>query len=370
MGKGLLLIALGGLLAGSSLMFQAKRTAIETTKTQAGYQEEVLAREIARSAYGVAYRQAQSAGSDLDKVIAKINGTLSNGKANRTGDMLGPYQGGNYNVHASAVDGQNVSIRATGFFGDSDYTINENYEVRLLTAKNHSRVTIDFLESMAGYCSAVFMQRFVPFKGEKQPPMSGNYGNEKKTGYARGKAYISVDERYWVMPPEMILNSGHNRSGDELRVTPDDLSLSPNTRVNFFIGVDKNCSEEGVWVDEYDETLYDYNHNALEEDTINMLDLQEGKYAMIEQNSTNDQKWRIAFEDLEGFSDAKLDDVKSKSYGGTWDDAKQSYGGSGWNDQDAQGYHLLKNFGDRPDFSDQVIEVTLTSCSGPCAPAV
>lgn len=368
MGKGLLLIVIGGIMAGSSLMFQTQKTALETTKVQTEYQETVLAREIARSAYSVAFRKAQAAGNNLDLAISNVNGTLQSGEANFEGVMAGSYQGGAYAVQAYTLDGQNVVIRSTGYFGNGEFTINENYNVKLLTVKSHSRITIDFLESMAGYCSAVFMQRFLPYKGEKKPPMSGNYGNAEKKGYALGKARVSDDEKYWVMPPEMLLNSGHNRTGAELRVTPDDLSLAPETRVNFFIGVDKNCSEEGIWEDEYNESRYDYIHSALEEDTQNMLDLQEGKYAMIEQNKTDDQQWRIAFEDLEGFSDAQLNDVKANSYGGNWNDGDQTYGGSGWTEEDALGYHKLKDFGNKPDFSDQVIQVTLTPCGGPCAP--
>ena len=368
MGQGLLLIVIGSILGASTLMFQSKQVALETTRIQTAYQEEVLAREIARSAYGVAFRKAQGAGNDLDKAIGFVNGTLQSGKANFDGEMTGSYQGGTYIVQAYTLDGQSVRIRSTGLFGNGEFTINENYNVKLLTVKNHSRITIEFLQSMAGYCSAVFMQRFLPYRGEKKPPMSGNYGNAEKKGYAYGKAVVSDDEKYWVMPPEMILNSGHNRTGAEATATPPDLSLAPETRINFFIGVDKNCSEEGIWEDQYDASKYDYIHNALEEDTQNMLDLQEGKYAMIEQHKTDDQKWRIAFEDLEGFSDAKLSDVKANSYGGSWDNGDQTYGGNGWTEQDALGYRKLKDHGDRPDFSDQVIQVTLTSCGGPCMP--
>ena len=74
MGKGLLIIVLGGMMAATTLSFQSKQTALETTKSQTAYEEELLAREIARSAYSVAYRLAQSAGNDLDQAIANVNG--------------------------------------------------------------------------------------------------------------------------------------------------------------------------------------------------------------------------------------------------------------------------------------------------------
>jgi len=368
MGKGLLLIVAGMIIGGSILTFQSKQTAIRTTEVQTKYEEELLAREIARSAYGVAFRKAQSAGNNLDLAIGYVNGTLKSGKANLNGKMTGSYQGGTYIVQAYSLDGQKVKIRATGLFGRGEFIINDNYNVKMLTVAVHSRVTVRFLESMAGYCSAVFMQRFVPYNGEKKPPMTGNYGNDANKGYALTKSKLSDDGRYWVMPPEMLFDSGHNRSGSDVETTPD-LSLAPKTRVNFFIGVDQDCSEEDIWVDQYDDQLYDYTHHALEEDTQNMIDLQEGKHAMIEQNKSNNQVWRIAFEDKEVFVDEQLNDIKANSYGGDWDSATNTYGGSGWTEEDSYGYHKLYDFGTKPDFSDQVIEVIMQPCSGPCAPA-
>jgi len=352
MGKGLLIIAIGGMMASTTLSFQMKQTALETTKVQTAYEEELLAREIARSAYSVAYRQAQSAGNDLDLAIANVNGTLSGGRPNLDGEMIGDYQGGDYAVQAYSQDGQNVKIRSIGHFGNAEHIINENYNVKLLTVKEQSRVTIEFLESMAGYCSAVFLQQYVPNTGQGRPAGS----------------QLTDDERYWIMPPDMVFESGHNRAESDARTTPHNIVLDPGTRMNFFIGVDKNCSEEGIMEDSFVADTYDWIHHALEEDTENLEDLQEGLYSMIEQSDTDDQKWRIAFEDLRDFSNSKMEDIKANSYGGNWNDGSQTYGGSGWDEHDALGYRKLRDFGWKPDFSDQVIEVTLTPCGGLCEP--
>ena len=365
MGNGLLIIVFGAVLAATVLSFQQKQTALATTERQTEYEEEVLAREIARSAYSIAKKLVQSAGDDLSLAISNVNGVLSNGAPDHKGELTGIYQGGNYAAQAFTVDGQNVKIRATGWFGDAEHIINENYYVGMLTVKDSSKVTIEFLESMAGYCSAVFLQRFVPNNGGK-PTMTGNFGNDELKGYALGKMILTDDEKYWILPPEMILNSGHYREGDELRVTPDGIVLSPGTRTNFFIGVDKDCSEEGVWEEQYDESRYDWIHNALEEDTENLEDLQEGPYAMIEAHATDAQKWRIAFEDLRSFSVKQHEDIKAYGYGGSWDADLQTYGGSGWMEKDAMGYRKLRDFGNKPDFSDQVIQVTFNACSGSC----
>ena len=119
-------------------------------------------------------------------------GTNSGGNPDFDGEMLGDYQGGHFAVQAYSLDGQNVKIRASGWFGDAEHIINENYNVKLLTVKEQSRVTIEFLESMAGYCSAVFLQQYVPNTGQAQP----------------AGASLTDDERYWVMPSDMVFESG------------------------------------------------------------------------------------------------------------------------------------------------------------------
>ena len=364
MGKGLLIIVFGSILAGSLLMFQQKGTELVTTERQTGYQEEVLAREIARSAYNIALKLAQAAGDDLDQAIENINGTLANGAPDYQGEMTGKYQGGHFAAQGFTADGQNVKIRATGWFGDAEHTINENYHVQMLTVKDSSRVTLEFLESMAGYCSAVFLQRFIPNNGQGTPTL--NKLDADGNPLPEGPVVPSDDGKYYIMSPEMIMNSGHNREGDELRVSPDNVILAPETRVNFFIGVDKDCSEEGLWEPTYKDSRYDWVHNALEEDTENLEDLQEGPYSMIEPHPADDQKWRIAFEDLRSFSVKQHEDIKANSYGDDWDPVLETYGGIGWLDRDVNGYRKLRDFGSKPDFSDQVIQVSFTPCSGSC----
>ena len=62
MGNGLLILVFGAVLGATVLSFQQKQTALETTERQAEYEEEVLAREIARSAYNIAKKLVQAAG--------------------------------------------------------------------------------------------------------------------------------------------------------------------------------------------------------------------------------------------------------------------------------------------------------------------
>ncbi|HEX7069572.1 MAG TPA: hypothetical protein VF190_02150 [Rhodothermales bacterium] len=106
---------------------------------------------------------------------------------------------------------------------------------------------------------------------------------------------------------------------------------------------------------------YEYTRPALITDVEEFVDLQEGKYAMIQEKPGHPGVWRIAFEDLV-YSDAKLADVKANGYGSTvWQNG--TYGGSGWTTVNADGYYQLNDYGHMPDYSDQVIEVELTPVS-------
>ena len=87
---------------------------------------------------------------------------------------------------------------------------------------------------------------------------------------------------------------------------------------------------------------------------------------MIEPHPADDQKWRIAFEDLRSFSIKQHEDIKANSYGSDWDPIAESYGGTGWTETDSNGYRMLRDYGWKPDFSDQVIQVSFNSCSGSC----
>jgi hypothetical protein len=204
---------------------------------------------------------------------------------------------------------------------------------------------------MAGYCSAVYLQQYIPITPDDSA--------SAVTGV------VSGDGDWFIKDPEMIFASGHNRDGHA--TTPADVVLNPGTRMNFFIGVDKDCSEEDQWVSEYHDGIYDWIHPALT--TVSDIDvMEEGKFSMIEQHQSSEQRWRIAFEDLDTFTNFQLMDIKLNGYGSLWNLLGLSYGGLGWTDTDALGYKALKDIGWKPDFSDQEIEITLRPCEGECEP--
>ncbi len=379
MGKGLLIVTLGAFMAISVLMLQTEETEVRTAEKQGGYQSEVMAREIARSAYNVAWGRARKAGNDLEQAMININGARPDGSPDPKGTMVGDYQGGSFNVQAKLINGKYLTITAEGIFADASHIIGDNYTADLLIVEDSSTVTVEFLDSMAGYCSAVFLERMVPedevdtsmmvcHKGKQTKvlnnpsALTAHLGHGDTPGFCPADLVEDLEVKYVRLEPEMIFDSGRWRAMSESRTSPADKVLAPGTLINFFIGVDKNCSEQGKWVDEYDGDKYDWEHRALREDT-DLGEVVEGKFAMVEQHAINTQRWRIGFEDLRHFSDAQHEDIKANSYGGSWDGT--SYNGTGWT-LDSEGYKELRNFGGKPDFSDQVIEVTLTSCSGSC----
>ena len=214
--------------------------------------------------------------------------------------------------------------------------------------KEPSTMNVKFIDSMAGYCSSVYLQQNIPIA----------YGDS--TSATTGT--VSADGKWFIKNPEMIFVAGHNRNG--LDVEPADIVLDTGTRINFFIGVDPDCSEKGKVVTEFDLSVYDWIHYALETDH-DVLEMEEGKYSILEVNPAHDQQWRIAFEDLPSFSEAQHADIKLNGYGGSWDNVLQTYGGTGWG-TDSDGYKQLNDYGWKPDYSDQVIEVTLIPCGSSC----
>lgn len=349
MGKALYIIVIGTFVAGSVLYIQSSSTKIATTDRQADYQERILAREIARSAKGMAHMRLQQAGANYNAALGSINGFSEGGAAKQTGLYTGAMNKGEYRIKATPIDGQNIKVETVGVYNGIEEKIVSYHRVEMLVVNEPSRLRAEFIDSMAGWCSAVFLQQYIPIS----PGDS--------TGATTG--VVSADGLWFEKYPEMVFDSGHYRNGES--VEPADIVLSTGTRMNFFIGVDKNCSEEGEWVTEFNADDYDHIHYAMdhEESVTSML---EGTYSMIELYHADDQTWRIAFEDQNFYSTQQYNDIKINGYGdGYWDTEEGTWGGDGWDD-DADGYRLLGNHGGQPDYSDQVFEIALLPCGGPC----
>ena len=333
MGKATLLLAFFALFAGGSLMYQSQRNSVEADGRQSDRDEEILAREIARSGHNMIMSQARQLHAQnpsllLHEIVAQVNG--ADGKIEQN------YQGGSYEAWLVSTSPSTVASVAIGKYGKASHrmqTASAEGSVGgptmpdLLEVTEPSELTVTFLESMAGYCSGIYLERILPDVASHLQPA-----------------------------PELIFAPGNNRDGAAATFSA---VLDPGTRMNFILAVDAdfNCEKRNVPVS-ISHWTYDYTRPALITDVEDLVDLQEGKYAMIQERPGSPGIWRIAFEDLV-FSDAKLADVKANGYGSTnWHHG--SYGGTGWSATNGQGYFLLNDYGHMPDFSDQVIEIELT----------
>ncbi len=386
MGKAALLITFGAALFVAQGLLSQTETGRHTAQNQANFEDGVVAREIARSGFNVAMGILRDHGNDLHGAIRDIN---IHGTGRKY--LQGQHQGGTFRVRAELVNGEVVRITSVGYIGGefvrlrgnqspepgwcrqedpfsrenytgachtmSDATGNSPiYEYELpsgdpLTAKLEcSKLTVEFIDSRAGYCSAVYLERRLP------------------TGIQAGADPNASDPE----PPEMIFTPGNNRNGQVSLVTK---YIRGGTQMNFFIGVDKDCSTRATSTsvegypqftgDVNNPAPYDHLHYALAEEVGKLGDMSETPWAFTEMhpegvdNSGPDaiQRWRIGWEDQHitswdnpGSSDPQTSLQALKS---------QGYDGLGWPDADGRGYRTLRDYGSRPDFSDQVVEVKL-----------
>lgn len=341
MGKIVAMLAAATIMAGSVLLFQSTQTGVETDKEQAFRQGQILAREIARSGHNMVLSQARKTQREhpelsIAEVVTRVNG--------KDGVVRGEIQGGTFEARIYQTSSSTYRVSSSGYFEIAKHKIESERMEKdvlgedILKVAKPSLLRVTFLESMASYCSAVFVQRILPNVAEALQPQ-----------------------------PEMLFAPGNNRDGDT--VMPLSLELIAGTRVNFILAVDadKDCEKRGQTV-KVNDPMFDYTHAALIEDVEDFGELLEGEYAMVQERPGHEEVWRIAFEDLDPIGMPRLADTKQNGYGTTtWDNLNQTYGGRGWTETDGSGYWKLYDYysesGDsgqrKPDFSDQVIEVEL-----------
>ena len=349
MGKAALIMVLGTGILVSYGVLSSTETAQFTAKSQGSYEENVLAREIARTGFNAAMGILHDRGDDIHQAVRDING--------EAGYLQVASQGGYYRASARHRSGHEVEVSATGYFGGSwdgdtytgaTHTMDDNFVYAVPTSplitKECGQLEVTFIDSQAGYCSAVFLER----------RLAGESTSED---------------------PELVIPAGNNRDGSKNAFRD---TLAAGTQMNFFIGVDMNCSERPEtkhgkpWyeydVDTYDtddiSSDFDHLHYALDLDTHNLSYIREGVYGFVEQHPDENQTWRIAWEDqhrTEWDNAATTDVTRSlqalKAFG---------YDGNGWPDTDKWGFRALRDYSSRPDFSDQVIQVKVLDTGGTC----
>ncbi len=370
MGKFILLFVTATVVGGSVLLLQSDTDRLQADDRQVLRQEEAIAREIARSAYNRIVSMARKLEVEqpeltLDELINQIGG--------QDNPLTGHLKGGTYEAWLYPVGGASYGAVAIGRYKRATHQVGAHRLMRrTLEVTQPSQVKVTFLESMAGYCSAIYIQRFVP---KNNNGMGNNPGQCDPSNPAHGSSCENQQDielrgngngKYIALEPELVFAPGNNRDGAEALYST---VLNPGERVNFILAVDAdfNCERRGDTSIAIDDPFFEYTRPALVESVADFNQMQEGEYAMIQPHPTRPNVWRIAFEDLI-FPRAKLEDVKRWGYGdrrwrkrrgAQWGErnGKRSYGGWGWTEVDARGYYRLEDYGHMPDFSDQVIEV-------------
>ncbi|HLT45651.1 MAG TPA: hypothetical protein VK002_00355, partial [Rubricoccaceae bacterium] len=260
---------------------------------------------------------------------------------------------------ARLIGGFTIELASTGYFGGrwvngeyrdgAKHVMTDNYTIPVLNARSCSVLKVRFLDSQAGYCSAIFLQRY-PFGTPIDSPPT----------------------------PEMLFAASHNDDyndgmGDnDLTVTK---YIDAGTQMNFFIGVDQNCSTRPggptgptYKVREYDVSThpfrasdYDHLHYALDIDVEELREMEESIWALVEQHPVDNQRWRIGWEDIHNTSwdrpegtDPRNSLQALKLYGY---DLNNDGRGDGWTRPSPTDYRRLRD--GQLDLSDQVVEVTL-----------
>ena len=339
MGKALLVLVLGSGLILTKQLFNVTEQERETSKDQVSYQEEVIAREIAQSAFNVGMGVVRSHGEKLPQGVVDLNGASNTGRIGVHTE--GRFGGGEYEVRADLTSGHSVRVTATGTYRGAEYVMHDEYRIPVLTAHEDGMVLVEVTETTAGDCSGIFYQAYTLDLSEGEVP-----------------------DPVMLFPPD--------KNG---RPTTQPIYVEAGTQMNFFIAVDQNCSERPptttpqceVRADAqdyvFDASDFDHVHNALDVKAGALDQTRESIWSFVEQHPNDRQRWRIAWEDIhnEGWDNKTSKDPLSSLQALK----TRGYEGLGWPLSDAWQYRQLTNYSNRPDFSDQVIEVRVVSTTDP-----
>ena len=326
MGKFSLLLSLSVVGAVTILAFQGNQTSVDTRERQSLRQGKVIARQIARSGYNSVLSEAHEADGP-DKEVGQVVSAVDT--------VQGEYEGGTYKAWLKKISSSAYTAVSVSRFSVADSLVEyrmggyANNTMKAPTVETPSQLNVSFEQSMAGYCSAVYLKRVKPGTKPKNQP-----------------------------DPEMVFPPGNNWNDAS---SSYEKTIESGTRLNFILAVDKNCSHEG---DESADFPGDYDHiqRSFKQDVDKLNTMREAPYGMVEETTIGSSDgWRVSFEDQRVFSEAQLWDIKENGYpdNSYWSRSRKTYGGNGWRTT-PDGLRDLDDYGDIPDFSDQVFKVALT----------
>ncbi|MCS3828640.1 hypothetical protein GGP91_000694 [Salinibacter ruber] len=329
MGKFSLLLSLSVVGAVTILAFQGNQTSVDTRERQSLRQGKVIARQIARSGYNSVLSEAHKADGP-DKEVGQVVSAVDT--------VQGEYEGGTYKAWLKKISSSAYTAVSVSRFSVADSLVEyrmggyANNTMKAPTVETPSQLNVTFEQSMAGYCSAVYLKRVKPgTKPENQPD------------------------------PEMVFPPGNDRNGASASY---EKTIEPGTGLNFILAVDKGCDADYPYDFPGD---YDHIQRSFKQDVDKLNTMREAPYGMVEETTIGSSDgWRVSFEDQRVFSEAQLWDIKENGYPNShdpnqsdWSQMGKTYGGNGWRTT-PDGLRDLDDYGGVPDFSDQVFKVALT----------
>ena len=349
MGKALLIIVLGAGLVMARHLYTSLETEQATTRDQVSFQEETVAREIARSAFNNAMGVIRSHGENVDAGVQAAGGI-----AGQRGEVLG----GEFAVRAEAISGHSVRVTATGYYGGefnesgqyiggTVYTMHDTYRVPVLISREWSELVITDFDTGGSNCAALYYQEIYPDRPQAEQPA-----------------------------PRLIYASDNN--GNLTAHLSTHVVVPPNTQMNFIMAVDEDCSgrpaippsdtcawRQYIYNHEFNPNDYDRIRPALLVDPLAMQRTEENAWALVEQHPSDRQRWRIGFE----WQNQPWDRPDSNNPANSLQATKRNGPeGDGW-DHGSDGFRTLIQSGSAPDFNDQVVEIGLVRLDGPDAVA-
>ncbi|NND84106.1 MAG: hypothetical protein HKN46_03055 [Acidimicrobiia bacterium] len=343
MGKALIFIVLGSGLILSRQFLDNTEHERRSNEDRTEYQEEVIAREIAASAFNVAMGEIRAHGEDLHGAVEAFNGTAGGREGTYS---TGRFVGGRSETRAQLTSGHSVRVVATGFFGGAEHTMHDEYRVPVLIAREDGIIEVSPNNMTPDECAAIFFQAY---------PIGADPAN--------------------LPEPEMIYASwdGDRQSSEVLQ----SMYATAGTQLNFWLAIDSNCSERvdvsssqatgcQARADARDYTFdpddWDAILPALEIEEADITQAKEGTWSYVLQDPSDRQQWSITWEDQTAWNAPNsTDPTRSvqalKAFG---------YDGDGWTYTSGSVYTALTDYGtSRPDFSDHSISITLHSTESP-----
>jgi len=332
MGKYSLIVSLAVLGAISLLAYQGDLTSLDTSERQSRREGNVIARQIARTGYNAVLSKARQE-DDSTKTVTQVVSDVDT--------LRGQYEGGVYEAWLEKVSSTAFKAVSVGRFEIGDRVLkheigrgySDNKMVKAPEVDVPSSLQVDFEQSQAGYCSAVYLKRVLPGTEPADQP-----------------------------EPEMIFSPGNDRNDSTATY---DQTIDAGTKLNFILAVDKDCSHEGNESATYPDD-YDHTQLSFEQDVEDLKTMREAPFGMVEEATFGSAEgWRVSFEDQRVFTESQLWDIKENGYpdgsspdDGDWNSEDETYGGDGW-ETNSDGLQQLEDYGSIPDFSDQVIQVSL-----------